>query len=147
MTVQHLDELPQNNQPLNRAALPWLQAAKVPVDPRQPFLLQLMWVGFDRGLPIPGPGQEYRWELKQAFERLLAPRFDPLKVVRWLLSNPNGPDDPKEQEDTLTLALEAAESWESAAQCVMECFYDRLSAENDYYQSPASEPSEGSAFE
>ena len=146
MAVQRLHQLRQNNQLLHQAAHRWLLAAKEPPDTQSLFVVQRLHLGFERGLPIPGPGQGYRWELEQAFFRLLNPRLDPAKVYRWLLANPNAASR-EEWEETLTRALEEAKTWEKAAQSLLEAFYDRMTEDNSYYWNLTSQHSEGSTSE
>jgi hypothetical protein len=129
----HREQLPVNRWPLNQDAKKRLLEAGEPPEPNLPFLVQLLSAGFERGLGIPGPAQKYRVELEQASAELLDPRLDPAKVMRWFLSNPNGPE-PGEQNDSLRLLLEKASSWQEAAQNLMEWFYDRKAAQDPYYR-------------
>jgi hypothetical protein len=130
----HRRVLPVNRWPLNREALRWLIAAKEPPEEHLPYLSQLVWMGFDRGLPVPGRGDKYRWELELAAgELLLNPKLDSVKVMRWFVSNPNGPEEEVEQSDTLLYLLEKGQCWEEAAQFVMEWFYDRKAADEPYF--------------
>ena len=124
-----ISEPAANRRPVNQAALPWLQQSPEPVDPTSPYLLQLMWAGFEAGLEIPGPGQAYRYSL----EEQLAASLDQFKTVAWLLANPNGPD-PEEQEAALVAELDQARDWRQAAQRAMEAWYSRHSAANSHYQ-------------
>lgn len=89
----------------------WLDQARLPSSPDRPYLVQLLSEGFEAQLPIPGQGQNYRWELDRAAGELLDRRLDPVDVMRWFLSNPNGPEQP-EQSQTLLALLEQATSWQ-----------------------------------
>jgi hypothetical protein len=112
-----------NQWPLNQLAKRWLDEALLPASPDLPYLAQLLWEGFEAGLVIPGQGQQYRWELHQAAGQLLDRSLDPVDVIHWFISNPDGGDE-EEQGDTLQTFLEESRSWEEAAQNVMEWFYD-----------------------
>ncbi len=101
------------------------------MDPERLYALRLPSLGFDRSLPIRGPGQAYRAELEPAFGRLRSPRLDQLKVFRWLLDEPDA-GSAQEVERTLTRDLEEAKTWERAAQRLLEEFYDQMMAENHH---------------
>lgn len=51
-----------------------------------------------------------------------------MHIYRWLLGNPNGPPSFEEQEDTLLLAMERAQSPSEAAVVVLETVADRMAA-------------------
>jgi hypothetical protein len=131
--VRPTEKLPANRQPLNQEAKRRLQEAREPLRPDLPYLVQLLSLGFHRGLDIPGVGQKYRWELEQASGLLLDPQLNSVKVMRWFLNNPNGGRQ-AEQNDTLTLWLEEASDWSTAAQSLMEWFYARKAAQDPYYR-------------
>lgn len=139
MIAQNHEPLPVNRWPLNRAAKERLLEAKVPPDPQHPYLLQLLALGFDRGLPLPGQGNQFLWDLSLAADQLLDPKLKPVPVLRWLLDNPNAGDQ-AEQSRTLLSLLQAAPSWEAAAQGLMEWFYDRKAAQDPYYRPSATLP-------
>jgi hypothetical protein len=107
-----------NRQPLNQAAKAWLREAGLGIDPELPYLVQLLWEGFQANLSVPGQGSRYWADLQGAAAQLLDSRLDPVDVVRWFVNNPNGGDE-KEQSDTLETLLEESASWEEAAQYVM----------------------------
>jgi Protein of unknown function (DUF1524) len=128
------EALPVNGWSLNLAAKRWLrQVPDSPTDPTQPYLVQLLHLGFDRQLSIPGPGEDRRWEIEQEAGQLLHRNLDPVRLTHWFVNNPDGGEE-GEQNDTLLLRLEEANDWEEAAQNLMEWFYDRISAENPYYR-------------
>ncbi len=129
-----VQEIPVNQWPINKLALRWLRKGKQKESPHLPYILQLIIRGLFNGVPLLGPGESFREDLEAEISQLLRPRFDPVKVMRWLLNNPNGPDDPEEQAATLEQGLETAETWQEAAQAAIEVFHSRLAAENDYYQ-------------
>jgi hypothetical protein len=87
-------------------------------DRASPYLVQLLQLGFERGLQIPGQGQSYREDLELAANQLLSPNLQPVQVMRWLLSNRNAGDQ-VEQNDTLRRELESAQDWQEAAQNLM----------------------------
>jgi hypothetical protein len=130
-------EIPANGWPLNQAAKRWLLQAKVSPDPNYLYLVQLLNLGFEENLTIPGQGQRYRADLELAAGQLFAPELKPVEIMEWLLSNPNGPDQP-EQSQTLQSFLEDAKSWEEAAQSLMEWFYDLKAGQDPYYRPAAS---------
>jgi hypothetical protein len=125
--------LPVNAWPLNQAALRWLLAAKTPLSDHLPYRVQLLDLGFTRKLAVPGRGNDHRWELAQEAGLLLGGNLDPVRLTHWLVNNPDGGNE-TEQNDTLLLRLEEAPDWEEASQGLMDWFYDRISAENNYYR-------------
>src|SRR5215469_1777017 len=129
--------LPVNQWPVNQAAQRWLRQANQPPDPHSPYLVQLLNLGFQSSLFLPGQGQQYRAELSQAASELYDPSLDPVKVMRWFQSNPQGPSW-AEQSQTLLSLLEQARSWEEAAQSLMEWFYDLKAGQDPYYRPAAS---------
>lgn len=136
-SAQTVRELPVNRWPLNQVAFQWLSQGRLPASPDLPYLVQLLSEGFQVGLPVPGLGQKYRWELEQASAELLDRSLNPVLVMRWFTNNPNTPSQ-AEQSQTLLSLLEQAKSWEEAAQGLMEWFYDRKAAQDPYYQPAAS---------
>ena len=128
-----VEYLPVNAWPLNQTALKLLRTAKTPLCDDLPYIVQLLDLGFTRNLAVPGSGND-RWsELEQEAGLLLGRNLDPVRLMHWLVNNPDGGDE-TEQNDTLLVILEEAKNWEKAAQRLMEWFYDRISAENDYYR-------------
>lgn len=125
------ETLPVNRWPLNQDAKKRLLQAGERPDPHYLYLLQLLNLGFEKGLEIPGQGQHFRADLEQAAAQLYSPRLKPAQIMRWLLSNPNGPAQ-GEQNDTLRLALQKAPDWEGAVQSLMEWFYDRKASQDPY---------------
>jgi len=127
------EDLPINSWPLNLKAKRCLQEAGLSPNPHQLYLVQLLNLGFERELPIPGQGHEYRPELELAAGQLYAHDPNPAQVMRWLLSNADA-GDISEQNDTLESALENAGDWREAAQSLMEWFYDLKASEDPYYR-------------
>lgn len=127
------ERLPPNSWPLNQAAKHRLLEAKVSPDPEYLYLVQLLQLGFERGLEIPGQGENYRADLEQAANQLFNPNLKPVQVMRWLLSNPNAGDQ-AEQNDSLRRELESAPNWEGAAQNLIQWFYDLKASQDPYYR-------------
>jgi hypothetical protein len=65
--------------------------------------------------------------------------WKPADVLDWLISNPNAPDDPHEQEENLLSDLQNAESAEQAAAFVLNTTYSRQVSENPTLQPATSE--------
>ncbi len=124
--------LPENDDPINREALRLLKLAKQSPDPYSLYVLQLIAWGFESGIEIPGPLNRYRWELHESLPQLYSLHLKPAQVMRWLVSNPNGPS-AKEQRDTLLSLLEASDDPESAASDLLEWYADRKAASDPYY--------------
>jgi hypothetical protein len=126
------EDLPVNSWPLNREAKRWLQEAKISPDSGYLYLVQLLQLGFEQRLQIPGQGQNYWDDLELAANQLLDHNLQPVQVMRWLVSNRNAGDQ-GEQNDTLRAELEQAPSWEVAAQNLMQWFYDLKASQDPYY--------------
>lgn len=131
-------EIPVNRWPVNQAALHWLREAKAGPDHHLPYLVQLLHLGFEKGQPVPGLGDQYRGSLELAAGKLLSNQLDPVKVTRLFQENPNGPAQDEQNHGLLKL-LTSANSWEQAAQSLMELWYSLNAAQNPYYQPAASE--------
>lgn len=108
----------RNDLPQNQSALHWLKKAKAPINPDQPYLLQLLWWGMeDAHLQFPDqPNQGYsrRERLSQAVLDLLESR-SPQKAVTYLTEqgslsweNLELADSPQEAAKRALEALEAA---------------------------------------
>ena len=134
-TVRHLSQesLPANRWPLNRLALRWLNEAREPVRVDLPYLPQLLWLGFERNLPVPGAPEREWGSLELAAGQMLDPSLDPLRIMRWFQNNPDGPEE-SEQSRNLQALLREAKNWEEAAQSLMEIFWDLLSATNPVFR-------------
>jgi hypothetical protein len=124
---------PVNNWPLNQSARRRLVEAKAPVDPQVLYLVQLLQLGFEAELTIPGQGQGYRADLELAANQLSNHRLVPAQVMRWLLSNQNTGEQ-SEQNDTLKRELDKAADWREAAQNLMQWFYDLKASQDPYYR-------------
>lgn len=127
------EPLGPNRWPLNQLAKARLVEAGLSPDPGSLYLVQLLQLGFEKGLPVLGPGEAYRADLGQAAEGLDDPSYDPMKIMRWLLSNRNM-ESQSEQNDTLRRELENAPDWREAAQNLMQWFYSLKASEDPYYR-------------
>jgi hypothetical protein len=130
-------EHPVNLWPTNQLAKRWLLQVPnpPPLDRDIPHLVQLLNVGFERDLAVPGCPDRDWWVLEQNAGLLLGRSLDPKDVIYWFFSNPNAGDE-QEQRDTLEIALEESQTWEEAAQNVMETYYDRLRAQMSSLRGP-----------
>jgi hypothetical protein len=108
--------LPQNESLVNRQALEWLKVAKQPAPPWHLHILTLADWGLEEGVEGDWPEKE-RYALREQVNLLFG--WKPDNVLAWLFSNPDGPDDPQEQEDNLISELDLAESPEEAAAFVL----------------------------
>lgn len=77
---------------------------------------------------------------RQVSDLLMA--WDPKNALAWVLSNPEGPDDPKEQEEDLLCLLESTQSPKRAAMHVLNAIYSRMQSVLPALQPAASELSE-----
>lgn len=127
------EQIAPNSWPLSQAAKKRLVEAKAMPDPSSLYLVQLLQLGFEKGLPVLGQGGSYRPELEGAANQLSDPSLNPAQVMRWFLSNPNSGEQ-QEQTSTLTRELESAPDWEGAAQNLMQWFYDRKASQDPYYR-------------
>ena len=127
-----------NQNPLNREAMMWLKRAKQPT-PRGEglYLLALASWGQEKGATAPGLDSGQNASLIEAVNVMHV--RDPDEWLRWLVSNPNGPDSTKEQMQTLRRSLKAASNPVIAAEVVLEAIGSRLAARYPHYQSAASE--------
>ena len=133
MIAQQSRELPVNKWPLNQVAKErLLEAGQVP-NPAYLYLAQLLQLGFEAGLQIPGQGQGYREELELAANQLSDHSLSPAQVMRWLLNNRESGEQ-SEQNDTLRRELESAPNWQEAAQNLMQWFYDLKASQDPYYR-------------
>jgi hypothetical protein len=64
--------------------------------------------------------------------------WKPVNVLRWLTSNPNGPERREQMDNLLSLLDEAADARQAAARLLSE-IYDRQVADNPMLQPAASE--------
>jgi hypothetical protein len=129
-----------NSQPLNVTAMRWLDRAKEPRDETKLAVVRLLVWGFHEGLKLPGPLgaiDGMRQKLQMSAERLLEPDVSPLKVMVFLLSNPNGPDSLQQEQELLGM-LEGAASPQEAAQALMSWYADLKMATDQSYWRPAT---------
>jgi hypothetical protein len=125
-----------NNGPENQAALSWLKKAKVSNPPEESLhLLALAQWGMENGARAPGLDDGQNASLFAALERMWA--WNPTEFLRWLETNPEGPESRLEQHRSLLRALEGVSSPADAAEVVLEAIASRLAAQSQYYQSAA----------
>ena len=139
MTAINPKKIAQANlKPLNREALVWLKEAGQPT-PREEglYLLALASWGQEKGATAPGLDSGQNASLVEAVNVMHV--RDPDEWLRWLVSNPNGPDSTEEQMQTLLQALKEASSPVNAAEVVLEAIGSRLATGYPHYQSAASE--------
>ena len=98
--------LSENDTPLNQAALEWLREAKADGDRYYLYLLQLASWGLDDGSAGDWPS-EHRYALREQVNLLFGRK--PATALAWLLSNPNGEEDPKDQKADLLKLLETTD--------------------------------------
>ena len=129
--------VPQNNKPLNREALRWLKLAKESPEPSLLHVLTLAHWGLENGAKGDWPAN-HRAAVEEQVGLLLGWN-DQAKALRWILSNPDGPDDPKEQEDELLREVENAANPKQAAAAVLNAIYSRQVSVLPALQPAASE--------
>jgi hypothetical protein len=122
MSYHETFTLPENDNPLSQAALEWLREAKADVDRYCLYLLQLASWGLDDGTEGDWP-EDHGYALREQVELLFG--WKPTNVLTWLMSNPNGEEDPKDQEGELLRLLETTGNpWRAAAH-VLNRIYGR----------------------
>jgi hypothetical protein len=128
--------LPQNNNPLNRAAHKWLREARALAPQHDLHLLSLAHWGLENGVEGEWPDSD-----RPAVEQGVASLFGwaPNNVLTWLLSNPNGPESRSEQQTNLLNSLNWAANPKSAAAAVLNEIYSRLQSQNTALQPASSE--------
>jgi hypothetical protein len=126
--------LRQNNSPLGRAAHKWLMQAREHAPPRDLHLLSLAWWGLENRVEGEWPERD-RAALEQQVSGLFA--WEPKNVLKWLLSNPNGPES-GEQLHNLLQSLKWAQDPRRAAAVVLSEIYSRQQADNPALQPAAS---------
>jgi hypothetical protein len=114
--------LSENDGELNRAALVWINQANEHAPPHHLHLLSLAAWGLDEGVSGDWPDKN-RYALQEQVNLLFG--WKPANVITWLISNPNGPEDTREQEEELLSGIETADSPEFAAAMVLNAIYSR----------------------
>jgi hypothetical protein len=124
-----MTELRSNRWPVNQLALQWLRKTPEPPDPDISYPAQLAWWGpekVDIQRPV-HPSQPEAADLEMALGGLLGVGpAEALKASRWFLSNPNLGR--WEQERTLALELQEAESPQAAAVVLIQAAYSLMVA-------------------
>lgn len=114
-----------NLEPINQAALEWLNSVKAAEDASSGLhVLSLALWGLERGVSVPLRHEGERGNLELRVGELCGQ--PPEKIMRWLVSNPEGPDDLKEQEAHILSLIDEAETAEKAALRVLEEVADHL---------------------
>lgn len=124
-------EVSVNQWPANRAALRWLKETDQPVNPQQPYLIQLAVFGLEADqvtLPAPiAPSQPTAAAVSQlAYSLLVSGGWPAMQATQRLFSNPNLT--PPEEMANLEASLAAASSPEEAAAAVLQVLYDLMVA-------------------
>jgi hypothetical protein len=122
-----------NRLPVNQAAQRCMAKGQLSPDPNRLHAIELLQLGFQFRLPIPGQAEGYRSDLESAAEQLDSPRLAPADVMRWLLSNPNA-GSTEEQSSTLSEELLDAPTWQAGAQRLMQWFYDLKASLEPFYR-------------
>lgn len=118
--------LPQNNSPLNRAALACLSKAKEPPDPTYPHVLTLAMWGLEKRVEGEWPDRD-RYALEQQVHLTLGWKAE--NLMAWLVSNPNGPE-AEEQEEWLARDLRReVHRPEVAAGILLGAIYSRMQSQ------------------
>jgi len=128
--------VPQNNSELNQEALRWLKEANEPADPYALHLLTLAFWGLENGARGEWPDRDQA-AIELQVGHLCG--WTPTDIMDWLMSNPNGPEDPSEQEQNLVSELQNAESPNQAAAFVLNVIYSRQVSVCPALQPAASE--------
>jgi hypothetical protein len=126
----------ENDSQLNRAAWRWLKEARQSPDPYSLHLLNLADWGLENEAEGDWPEQE-RYALREQVNLLFG--WKPENVLAWLLSNPEGPEDMKEQESDLLNSLRGASSPLQAASFALNQIWARQVSQNFALQPAASE--------
>lgn len=124
-----------HNNPLNQAAWKWLKEARQPTPQHALYLLDLAHWGLENGAEWDWPARD-RPALEEQIGLMCA--WKPANVLKWLLSNPDGPD-PDEQESGLLKDLREASSPENAAALVLNSLHARMQSQLPALQPAASE--------
>ena len=119
----------ENQGPINQAVLAWVTEVKAAEDPSNGFhVLTLALWGLEQGVSVPLQHDAERGNLELGVGIFCGKPPD--QVMRWLVSNPEGEEDPKLQEADLLSWIEGAETAEEAAMRVLETIANHLRHEN-----------------
>ena len=123
-----------NRDPVNRAALHWLQEVK-DINPSYLHVLSLAFWGLERGVEGEWPAS-HRSALEEQLGQLLGWKQE--NALAWLLANPQGPSGPEQRASLLRLIKEASSPRRASAAILSE-IYSHQVAENPQIQPAASE--------
>ena len=127
-----------NQHPANRAALARLKEAgqSVMADEEVHLIALAKW-GYDEGnARAPSLGEGENQDLRDFLDRTYSK--DPDDLMRWLTTNPNGPDERLEQSRNLRVMIEGADSPARAALWVLDEISSRLAADDPPSWAPAA---------
>lgn len=127
--------VPQNNLPLNRAALFWLKEAKAQAPAHNLHFLSLAAWGLENAAEGDWPQSEQA-ALRQQTDVMFG--WPPALSMRWVHSNPNGPQT-DEQQINLLNDVQLAQTPKQAAALVLNAIWNRQVAANPALQPAASE--------
>lgn len=128
--------LSENSNAVNQAALEWLKETKEHAPFHDLHLLSLAAWGLENGAEGDWP-ERNRYCLQDQVNILFG--WKAKDVLEWLFENPDGPDDPNEQEANLLSDLNAADSPKLAASFVLNVIYSRQVSVCPALQPAASE--------
>ncbi len=129
--------LPENDNPLNQAALEWLKEAEADAPLHYLYVLRLAAWGLENGVRCPGAPERDQPAVEEQVNLLFG--WKPANVLAWMFSNPEGEDDPKDQQADLLGWLEAVDNPKSAAARVLEAIYSRQVSQCPALRPAASE--------
>jgi hypothetical protein len=125
--------LPENDNPLNQAALEWLMEARADAPTHYLYLLSLAAWGLEKGV---ASGWKERAALQEQVDSLFGWKAE--NALHWILSNLDaGPKE--EQQANLHKRLETSDHPQNAAKAVLETIFDRQVNANPALQPAASE--------
>lgn len=129
--------LPQNNMPLNRAALKWLKEAKVPAPNDQLHLLNLAQYGMEleRAAKAEWPDADQNW-LKEQLAALSGWKAG--NVLVWLFSNPKRKGNPPQQQAKLHREVQRAPDPKEAATHVLNAIYSKQTSVPESEAKPSA---------
>lgn len=117
--------LAENESELNRAALLWLNETREHAPLHHLHVLSLAAWGLEQDVSGDWPESD-RYALQEQVNLLFG--WKAANVMKWLASNPNGPDDSTEQENELLSEIDNAQSAREAAAMVLGTIYSRQTA-------------------
>lgn len=129
--------LHENSSILNRAAYRWLMKARAEEKaPHYLYLLSLAAWGLENGAEGDWP-ERNRYALEEQVNLLFG--WKAANVLAWLFCNPNGAEDPKDQESDLLGLLKTTDNPARAAAHILNAIYRRQVSQNPALQPAATE--------